>query len=250
MTTPQDPFTAPATPPANAPVAPGLTGAPVPPPATYATSQYAPKPPRALATWTIVLTGVITAISLVSAVLTPMVLDSAKEQMMQATAGGSTTQSFTVLDVFSYLTWPIQIGAFVALALWWGAVRKVRQSRGYVVGGIPAVEWWGWLVPFANYALPILGMRSLTKGLVGAGPLAGWWVAWSLYWTATWTWLIYVPVAVLGAWDPQHNDLSNVDFMDGAVPLNWALTVLISIAWAFLAYIVHNTTKRLEENAA
>ncbi len=255
MTTPQDPFAAPSgnpTPPPPAPPAPpapGLVAGAVPavaPPATTGYGAYRPEPPKTFALWTIILTGVVTLISIVGAITAPAALEQAKEILLDPNqAANAQTASVDVLD---YLVIPIQIGAFVLLALWWGRVRQVRAADGYQAGGIPAVEWWGWFVPIANYVLPALGMRSITKGLTGLGPLLGWWLAWCAYWTTTIISAVSVSVGTIANMNADGT-LDNVDFIDGQLTWTYAGVAFLVISWAFLAYIVQSVTAKLASPA-
>ncbi len=250
MTTPSDPFSAPPTPPGvipnAAPPPPPVTSAPPGYPAgQYANypglAQYAPQPPRTLALWAIILTGVYTLVSLGMALLG----DQGVETMRRQFDTSSPTLNFNAFDAVNALTLPVIIGAWVVLALWWGKVRQFRAYQGYTVGGIPAVEWWGWIVPLANFVLPILGMRSLTKHLVGLGPVLGWWIPY----IASGIVASSAGFLVLGAMDWNTGEIDPHASFDGIVPIYWASAILILISWGFLTYIIRTTTERLETGA-
>jgi hypothetical protein len=153
--------------------------------------------------------------------------------------------TFTPDQILNFLLSPIQIGAFITLGLWWGRIRAIRKAEGYAVGGLPAVEWWGWFVPFANYVLPVLGMRSLTKNLVGVGPLLGWWLPFCAYWLTSLT-TVFV---IFGAIDWQTGAVADTSGLGVVVTVSWAAAGLLAISWAFLVYIIRKTTAKVSHTA-
>lgn len=245
MSNTQDPF---ASVPEQGTVAPPPGYQPPPPPAPG--PAYAPAPgigsiavpsraPKAKATWTIVLTGLVTLIGLVSAMTTSATVDDLKEQL----ADPENASAFQGTNVLSLLSFPITVGSFVLLALWMQAIRQSRVASGERVGGPPAVEWWGWFVPLGNYVLPFLGMRAITKGRVALGLLWAWWLPYCLYWVISWG-TIVVPYTAI---DYSTGKLTDPDALDVLVPLGWAGALLLVPAWIFLAIIVRTATKA-EEN--
>ncbi len=255
MTTPPtDPYS-------QAPSAPGLipnAAPPVPPapPAPYGQpggaypaaqyagySGYAPQPPRTLALWAIILSGLYTASTFALALLGPLTVEATTRQFENPS---STSVNFTAADLVNLLTFPIVVGSWVVLALWWGKIRQLRAAHGYQVGGIPAVEWWGWLVPLANLVLPFLGMRSLTKRLVGVGALLGWWLAYLASGVAG----ASSAVVLFGGIDFATGQLKDGANFDGLIPIYWATAVLLAISWAFLVYIIRATTDRAANTVA
>ncbi len=71
------------------------------------------------------------------------------------------------------LSFPVLIASFVLLALWMSRLRSAMTARGETLAGPPAVEWWGWFVPLANFVLPFLGMRASRARRAGLGVLRG-----------------------------------------------------------------------------
>jgi hypothetical protein len=199
--------------------------------------QFAPRPPRTLALWTIVLTGAYTATAVLLALVSPLSVEAMRRQLENP---GQVSTTFNPSDIVNLLAFPVVVGSYVVLALWWGKVRQVRAATGYQVGGIPAVEWWGWLVPLANAVLPFLGMRSLTKNLVSVGALLGWWLPYLAASVAS----AVAGFAVFGAIDWSTGQLTDTSALDAMIPAYWASAILMLISWAFLAYIVKSTTDR------
>lgn len=205
-------------------------------PGGYAPITVAPDVPRTLALWAIILTGAYTAATLLSAVLAPATIDSLKTSF-EDPENASTFAGSSPADA---LTTPLGIASFVVLALWMSRIRGSRKARGEVVGGPPAVEWWGWFVPFANAVLPYLGMRAITKGRVSTGLLLGWWlpyVASSLVGFAAFG-------AIFGTIDWETGETKNVDSLDQLVGIYWASAGLMIVSWIFLAMIIRITTRR------
>jgi hypothetical protein len=248
MTTPQDPFVTPAGENPPAPAAPGMIAGATPPPiyapppgAPLPGTGYRPEVPKALSTWFIVLSGALVALGVVGSLLSPITVRTLKESM----SGETMSTTFTPDQALSFLSSPIQIGAFITLGLWWGRIRAIRKANGYNVGGLPAVEWWGWFVPFANYVLPALGMRSLTKNLVGVGPLLGWWLPYCAYWIASFS-TVFV---IFGTIDWQTGAIADASGLGVIVTISWTASILLAISWAFLTYIVRKTTSKVAESA-
>jgi len=237
MTTPQDPF---ATPPANQ----GAT--PPPPPGYVAPTQpiygatAAPVPPKALATWTIILTGLFTFLAGTSTVVA--VLDF--ESYIAGITQQSVTPVFDPSSVISFLSSPFMLASYVVLALWMGKIRSNLKAVNRDPGGIPAVEWWGWFVPIANYVLPALGMRSITKGSANLGLLLGWWLAFCGYWAAS----AMNSVFLVGALD-LNTGLFDADALLVTKPILLSTGAFLVISWIFLAIIVSRTTRRHLDNA-
>jgi hypothetical protein len=247
MTTSEDPFATPAAETPPAPAAPGMIAGATPPP-IYAPppgvpmsggSGYRPETPKGLATWFIVLSGLWVVFGVVGALLSPITVKTLRD----AAESGSTSTTFSPDQIVSFLLSPIQLGAFIVLALWWGRIRAIRKSVGYEVGGLPAVEWWGWFIPFANYVLPVLGMRSLTKRLVGPGALLGWWLPFCAYWLTS----VASVFVVFGAIDWQTGGFADTSGLGVIVSISWSSAALLAISWAFLVYIVRKTTARADE---
>ncbi|NTV38614.1 MAG: hypothetical protein HGA51_01460, partial [Demequinaceae bacterium] len=173
MTTPPetpDPFAAPHSTPSGAqpPMAPPGY-APMAPPgyAPMAPQGYVPitvAPAGAglskIAMWATILTGAYAAIGLLTAALTPSMVEGLKKSLDDP----ENASPFAGNNPATLLSTPLAIASFVLLALWMQRIRNARKARGEVVGGPPAVEWWGWFVPLANIILPFLGMRAITKG--------------------------------------------------------------------------------------
>lgn len=138
------------------------------------------------------------------------------------------------------LSFVIGITSYVLLALWMSKIRSNLAAQGVKAGGPPAVEWWGWFIPIANYVLPLLGMRSITRKSVGWLVLAGWWIPFALYWAFS----FIAQASVYAAIDLSNGELTNPDALDVMVPLTWAGGVLLFLSWLFLVLIIRRTTDR------
>ncbi len=233
MTTPQeplDPFTSPKAPlPPQA--QPQQPAAYEPPPHIVVSQSSAP---TTVALWAIILTGAVAAIGLVSA----LTINSQVEELKTVLADPENASPFAGQNPLSFLSGPIMIASFVFLALWMSRVRAAITGRGEVAGGPPAVEWWGWFVPIANFVLPFLGMRAITRGKASVGMLVGWWVTFCLYWVLSWATLMPSVTAI----DYSTGELSNPDALDAMVPLTWAAALTLAVSWVFLALVIRQTT--------
>ena len=132
--------------------------------------------------WVIILTGAVAALGLVSAATIATQVNDLKIVL----ADPDNASPFAGQNPLSLVSGPLMIASFVFLALWMARVRTAMKARGEVAGGPPAVEWWGWFVPIANFVLPFLGMRAITRGRASVGMLVGWWVTFCLYWVLSW----------------------------------------------------------------
>ncbi|NTV39935.1 MAG: hypothetical protein HGA51_08285, partial [Demequinaceae bacterium] len=117
------------------------------------------------------------------------------------------------------------------------------KARGEVVGGPPAVEWWGWFVPLANIILPFLGMRAITKGRASMALLAGWWSTYLLSSALS----VVSSAAIFGAIDWSTGKLSHPDALDSMTGFAWASGIVLVVSWVFLAMIIRVTTRRQAE---
>lgn len=239
MTTPsapQDPF-------AQAP-----TGATPPPPgAEFANAPaYAPPPAYApiqvradnslgkIATWATALTGLVALLTVGSALWAPRLRDAYQDLV----ADPENASPFATTSPFDFVSLPALIASYVLLALWMSKVRSAMVARGERPGGPPAVEWWGWFIPFASLVLPVLGMRALTKGKASAGLVAGWWVAYLLY-----GFVGAIPAfAQFSAIDWSTGELTNADAFNVLPPAAWAASVTLIVSWVFLALVIRSTT--------
>jgi len=145
---------------------------------------------------------------------------------------------FAGQDPLSLVSGPLLIASFVFLALWMSKVRSAMTARGEAPGGPPAVEWWGWFVPLANFVLPFLGMRAVTRRQASVGIVVGWWVTFCLYWVLSWANIFPTFAAI----DLSTGELTNPDALDATVPLAWAAALTLAVSWAFLAIIIRQTT--------
>ena len=166
MTT-DDPFTnPPAAPTQNLPAVPPPPPMPVYPPA-FPVGGPPPVKPSGLATAAIALTGAYVLVALLTALWSPKTVENQKY-----TYNNPENVTFDVGSLgLQTLSFAVGIGAFVCLALWMSRIRTNRTRLGRAPGGPPAVEWWGWFIPLANFVLPALGMRAITRGIVGVGRL-------------------------------------------------------------------------------
>jgi len=240
MTTPEDPF---ASPPAKSSAPVAQTPPPPPPPAGgYAAPTQpiygaapTPKAPKALRTWTIILTLLVTLLVGASSTFIVVDFDSYLDTLDQQ----ATTPVLDGSTILSLFATPLWIAAFVVLALWMSKIRSNLKAVGRDPGGIAAVEWWGWFIPVANYILPALGMRSITKKSVNGFVVLLWWLAFCAYWISGFA----TGVVVLGALD-WNNGLYDRDALLALKPVATASAASLAIAWIFLTIIVSRTTRR------
>lgn len=141
-------------------------------------------------------------------------------------------------SLISLLAYGAAIGAFLSLGLWWQRIRNNLNAIGHKVDGPPAVEWWGWFVPLANFVLPFLGMRAISKRSVGVGILLGWWLSFC----AVFITIAVVSVVALASVDYQTGEITG-DLTTASAVSNSLIAVFITISWAFLAVIVNKVTK-------
>jgi len=255
MTT-EDPFAAPPSAPAATPTPPAhptydatLTSAPAfdayPPAPGQPGFGMAPTPPSGIAKAAIALTGLYALMSLVSALLAKGTVEKTKETLANpdeanpfGDVGGSALNALSSL---------VMIAAFVFLALWMTRVRRNLTAVGRPAGGPPSVEWWGWFVPFANFILPLLGMRAISRRSVGWGLLLGWW----LPFCAVWLIMPFSASAAFRAIDLDSGKLTHPEILDSIVPLAWASAAAIVVSWLFLVLVILRTNARhLQEPAA
>ncbi len=233
MTTPQeprDPFTSP-----NAPLPPQAQpqqpAAYEPPPHIVVSQSSAP---TTVALWATILTGAVAALGLVST----LTISSQVDELKTVFADPENAQPSGGATPVDFLSFPILVASFVMLALWMSRMRSAMKVRGEFVGGPAAVEWWGWFVPIANFVLPYLGMRAITRGKAGIGILIGWWVTFCLYWL-----LLGANVfPVMAAIDYTTGEFSNLDALDAVVPLGVAAAIALAVSWVFLALVIRQAT--------
>lgn len=210
-------------------------GAPVPPPGTFgAPTGYRPAAPSGLALWAIILTGLYALVGLYGALTAASAVDKLKDQL-ENPSDVTIDPASTFSGLLSFV---IGIGSFVVLALWMTKIRANRTQVGTTPGGPPAVEWWGWFIPFANFILPFLGMRAITKRIVGVGILLAWWLPFCVSWIAQGV----ASTAQFQAVDLATGELKDPAALDTMVPLAWVGAVAILLSWAALAAIIRKTT--------
>jgi hypothetical protein len=190
--------------------------------------------PTTVALWATILTGAVAALGLVSALTIAAQVDDLKIVLADA----ENASPFAGQNPLSLLSGPLMIASFVFLALWMSRVRTAMAARGEIAGGPPAVEWWGWFVPIANFVLPYLGMRAITRRKASVGNLVGWWVTFCLYWVLSWATLVPSFTAI----DLATGELTNPDALDVMVPLTWAGALTLAVSWVFLALVIRQTT--------
>ncbi len=256
MTTPQDPFAPPppgSTPPAPGVVQPGVVQPGVVQPSTtqpypgqpFPTQQYGqPEPPKTIARWAVILTGAVTLLTIATSV--PLLLDfeKYKQDLLDTLVNPNMTPTVTAADAISLILTPVLVASYVLLALWMHKIRGNLTAIGKAPGGIPAVEWWGWFVPLANFILPALGMRAITRRSVSAGLVLGWWVGFCAYWIA----MGYASTVSLSLIDFSTGEFSgNTAALDTMFPMTIVQVVGIAISWVFLTLIIRTATaKHLE----
>jgi len=207
-----------------------------PPPPGFPAPNFSPTlPANGFATAAIALTGAYTLFAIFSALTVSSTVERTKEALEnKETATGGLD---TVLSAVSSL---VGITAFVFLALWMARIRSNRTALGDTPGGPPSVEWWGWFIPIANFVLPLLGMRAISRKAVGWGLLLAWWLPFCLVW-------LIGPItasATFRAIDFSTGELSNPDALDSMIPLTYASATALVVAWVFLVVIIRRTTAR------
>ena len=95
-------------------------------------------------------------------------------------------------------------------------------------------------MPLAWFVLPFLGMRAITKRIVGVGAAAR----------------LVDPVlrhvdrpdaagtTQFRAIDFATGELTDASVLDSMVPLTWASAIAVIISWVFLALIIRKTTAK------
>lgn len=228
---------APMAPPGFEPMAP--PGYPPMPPQGYVPITVAPSGSGKIALWATILTGAYAAALVLNAVMAPAMVEGLKQQL----ADPQNASTFGGQSPVSYLSIPVEIASYVLLALWMQRIRNARKAHGEVVGGPPAVEWWGWFVPLANIVLPFLGMRAITKARAGMGILLGWWIAFVAAGAVS-----VASVGVeFGAIDFSTGKLSDPEALNPIVGIMWASAIAMVVSWVFLAMIIRVTTRRESE---
>jgi len=220
----------------SAPSAPAFSQAPGQPFPAPGYPSYVPPPPRGLATATIVLTGAYTLAGILTAAATPMIVENTKAALANPEDFTFDAAS-TGLQLLSSL---VAIASFVFLALWITRIRQNLTAIGSKPGGPPAVEWWGWFVPLANFVLPALGMRAVTRRTVGIGVLLGWW----LPFCASFVVSAISATRQFAAVDFATGELVNPSALDSMVPLTASSAALVLVSWLFLVMIIRRTTSR------
>jgi hypothetical protein len=198
--------------------------------------------PTTLALWATILTGAVAALGLVSA----LTVSDRVEDLKTILADPEGASPFAGQNPMDFIATPIMIASFVLLALWMSKVRSAMTARGEIPGGPPAVEWWGWFVPIANFVLPYLGMRAITRRKASVGMLMGWWLTFCVYWVAVWA--SFVPSFT--AIDYSTGELSNPDALDALVPISWISALSLAISWVFLALVIRQTTAAEKASAS
>ena len=216
---------APMAPPGYAPMAPQ----------GYVPITVAPSGSGKIALWAIILTGAYAAALILNAVMAPAMVEGLKQQL----AHPQNASTFGGQSPATYLGIAVEIASYVLLALWMQRIRNARKAHGEVVGGPPAVEWWGWFVPFAGFVLPFLGMRAITKARAGMGLLLGWWIAF----VAAGVVSVASVVAESRAIDFSTGKLAHPEALDPIVGILWASAILMVVSWVFLAMIIRVTTR-------
>lgn len=219
-----------ATPPPYASPAPGQA-----PPGNPA---YGPPPeaPNGLALAAIVATGAYLLLSLILAAMAPATLEKLKDQLADPE---NPTVDFTSTGL-ALLSYMVAIASYVFLAVWMMRIRQNLTATGNTPGGPPAVEWWGWFIPVANYVLPALGMRAISRRSAGVGVLLAWWVPFCAFWTLTFA----ATVAQLSAVNFTTGKLTNPEALDATVPLTLAAAAALLLSWIFLVVLIRRTTSR------
>jgi hypothetical protein len=219
---------------APTPPPPPLPGQ-APPPGAFAPSGWEPQRPQGLALAAISLTGAYTLFTIIGAATTQSTIDSTKEALANGDTSANPAGSLVQLVSFA-----VGVAAFVVLALWMTRIRSNLAARGVKAGGPPAVEWWGWFVPLANYVLPFLGMKAIARNKASIGALLGWWIPFCLTWIAS----VAATFVSITAIDYETGDLTSPDALDVTVPITYFSTIMLVVSWAFLFTIIRRVTAR------
>lgn len=262
MSTPQDPFAPPPagnTPPAPGPVPtppgvvqpgvvqPGLVASPTTQPyptQPFPAAQYGqPEPPKTIALWAIILTGVAAATSSIPNITVLADWDNYAQGIINDTASDVT--SISPGDLLGLLLYPAALASYIFLALWMHKIRGNLTAIGKAPGGVPAVEWWGWFVPLANYILPVLGMRAITRPSVNVGLLVAWWTSFCVFWLS----MVYATVVAFSLFDFDTGRFAgDIDSLNSLMPAYAIQVVAIAVSWIFLTLIIRTATaKHLED---
>lgn len=217
---------------------PGAPDAPAPPPPMAApplgmATGWTPERPTALAIAAIALTGLYALAGMVGGLRSQASVDS-----LRAGASGGTVTSSPLTAATGMLSLVAGIAGFAMLALWMSRIRKNLLALGITAGGPPAVEWWGWFVPFANFVLPLLGMRAIAHRKVSMGFLLGWWIPFCL------VWLLQGASSLISfsAIDFSTGQLRDPAALDAMVPLGYVSSAFMLISWVFLMAIIRRVT--------
>lgn len=200
------------------------------PPLGMAT-DWTPERPTGLSTAAIVLTAAYAGMGVFAGLTTQATVD----QLKNSSGSASTSPAGAATSV---LTLVVGVASLVVLALWMSRIRKNLLARGVKAGGPPAVEWWGWFVPFANFVLPLLGMRAIAQRKVSAGTLLGWWLPFCLVWILQGA----SSVISISAVDFSTGDLREDAAFGALVPIGYTSAVAIVISWVFLMMIIRRVT--------
>lgn len=220
--------------PGQGPPPPPLPGQ-APPPGGFAPALGVPRNANTFALIAIVVTGLYVLFALGSAFFAQDVVDSTKKTLI---SGEPSTSPMSL--IIQLLSTVVSVGAFVVLALWMARIRSNLKARGITAGGPPAVEWWGWFVPLANFVLPLLGMKAIARKKVGMGLLLGWWIPFCLMWIVSFA----AGLASIMAVDLMTGELTNLDALNASVPLTYASTAAVIVSWVFLVVIIRRITDR------
>ncbi len=191
--------------------------------------------PTGLTAATIWLTGAYTVITLVQTALTVTEID-----VLERTGQNSTGTA--ALGLFGQV---IALASYVVIALWMTAIYKNLVAHGVAQPLHRIWAWFAWMVPLANYVLPLIYMRGLNQTAKSIA-LWPWWIAWCAMWTVS----IGSGLALLDGLDfgAIETDPNASPFKDGALDnfgtYVWASSILLVIAWVFLVKLVRDINTR------
>jgi len=204
---------------------------PAPTPATDAVPPTpAPEPrltaPRRLAIAAIVVTGVVTAIQLLTA------LTAAEFTEALTRAGGNVLNVPITVHALIEIPWyPALLAAYIVLSLWFYRANAFMSQQGTPQRFKKIWAWFMWLVPFANLVIPHMFMRSIAsekqKSLV-----AGWWggyLVWAFGERATGI------ILEFGTEVPET-------FLASYSVIYWIRALALTASWVCLAKIIRDFT--------
>lgn len=232
------PGSQPPAPPAAAPgMIPGAQGSATPPapwqsPTPVGRDGYALTAPTSLSYALIGVSAAYLVISLILAAVAQQDLDVIRETIETGSLSG-----VSIGMVLSFLSFPLMVMSFVVYGLWAGRLRKNREAMGERPG-LPAVEWWGWFVPFASAVLVPLGLFKVAGRKVSGLLIAGWMITYTVATGLSGAANLMTQLAV----DLTTGELTRPEMLDSYVPLMVASAGVLLISWGLFYLVIRRAT--------